>query len=296
MKQRPTFTLLFLVSFVFSASADIIPPTLNWEAALDTNGNNLWESSVNPDTSAQFTFVNGAQSPTDVSGSSNLPGVQSAYAMPGAHGDMSTFSAIVTPGGGSASARDATFELVFRPTNLSTNYYLFETGGSGSGMGIFIFESNLVFRAQQAANDAQDAQVSLALGPGDLNNFHQVVATIDLDAAANANSISLYVNGALVGSDSGTGVINNFAGGDISGIGNLGGGSLSGFNNSTVAGMFNNFDGDIALLRYYDDQVFNQAQVTQNYNVLLGIPEPTSLALVVVGAGALLSCRRRFIR
>ncbi|MFT5123299.1 MAG: hypothetical protein ACI97B_001932 [Verrucomicrobiales bacterium] len=288
MKNILTVLSLMLVTVV---SADIIPPTLNWEAALDTNGNNIWESSVNHEANTRFLFGS-AQSTTDVSGTSNLPGVQSAYAMPAASGDMSSFSTITIPGGGNASLMDASFELVFRPISLSTNYFVFETGGTGSGAGIFIKDSQIVFRAQQSANAANDAEVTVPLGAGDLNKFHQVVGTIDLDAAAGANSISLYLNGVFIGSDFASDVLNAFAGGDSSGIGNLGGGSLTGHDNATVQNMFDNFDGDIAILRYYQNQVLSPTQVQQNYDALL-IPEPSSFALVFVGALFLSSFRRR---
>lgn len=269
---------VFYSSFlaVFTAHASIVTPTLNWDAGLDTGGDDQWESSVNSAANTSFTFVNGAQTASDVSGSSNFLGIQQAFSMPGAISGAVTFDTITIPGGANASTEDASFELIFRPVDLNNNYFLFETGGNGSGLGIFIRNSELVFRAQTSATDEADAEVTHPLMADDLNQFHQVVGTIDLDGGAGNNSLSLYVNGDLIGSDSATGVLSDFAGGDTSGLGSLGGGSLTGIDNSLVGSTFTNFNGDIAVLRYYD-RVLSQAEVQQNLDA---ITEDPNLGLI----------------
>lgn len=265
-----------LILAVSAAHADIVTPTLNWDAGLDTGGDAQWVSSVNSGGNTSFNFANGAQTPTDVSASSNFPGIQQAYSMPGARGGAVTFDAITIPSGTNASIQDASFELIFRPVDLDNNYFLFETGGNGSGLGIFTRGTDLVFRAQTSATDEGDAEVTHTLTPDDLNQFHQVVGTINVDAAAGNNSIFLYLNGSLIGTDSATGVLSDFAGGDTSGLGTLGGGSLTGIDNSLVGTTFTNFNGDIAALRYYDREL-TQAEVEQNFDA---ITEDPNLGLI----------------
>ena len=211
--------------------------------------------------------------------------------MPGARGTMTTFDTITIPGGGNASSQDASFELIFRPTDFNNNYFLFETGGNGAGLGIFTRGSDLVFRAQNGPTDAADAEVIHTLTAGDLNLFHQVVGTINLDPTGGSNSISLYLNDSLIGSDSATGVLNDFAGGDTTGLGGLGGGSLTGIDNSVVGSTFTNFNGDIAALRYYNREL-SLAEVQQNFDTLT-VPEPSSSLFALLASGFLLGRRKR---
>ena len=66
---------------------------------------------------------------------------------------------------------------------------------------------------------------------------------------------------------------------------------MAGIENDVVSTTFSNFNGDIAALRYYENQVFNLGQVQQNYMAL--IPEPSSATLLVLGAACLAMMRRR---
>ncbi|MGC6565370.1 MAG: PEP-CTERM sorting domain-containing protein [Akkermansiaceae bacterium] len=93
------------------------------------------------------------------------------------------------------------------------------------------------------------------------------------------------------GSSNFPGVLNDFAGGDTTGLGGLGGGSLTGIDNSVVGSTFTNFNGDIAALRYYNREL-SLAEVQQNFDTLT-VPEPSSSLFALLASGFLLGRRKR---
>jgi len=105
---------ILLVAFSGTEAA-IIPPTINWEADNDTDGDNEWESDGNNTDPWVF---GSPQSPTDVSGDTagtDFASIQTAYQFPGATGTREDWD-VNMPGPGSPdpTTQDATFELVFR--------------------------------------------------------------------------------------------------------------------------------------------------------------------------------------
>jgi len=267
------FAVVFSAAGTFSRAA-IIPPDVNWEADLDTDGNSQWESSVNAGSTDPWNFGS-PQTPTDVSGDTagtDFANIQTAYSFPGAVATREDWDNGIPGGAGTPTEEDATFELVFRLNDDSGRHILFETGGSGRGTILFVDGTTLTFESQQGSgNNAVVSLTGLAVG-----DFHQVVATIDMESDA-IDEIELFHNGqAFAGNTAGPadGTQNDWDGGDNAGLGS---------NNGTNAdgGSFTNFDGDIAIMRYYRGTDFNQSQAQQNFGAL--VPEPSTIALAVMG-------------
>lgn len=284
--RSPLATTAFLALTVTGyAGAVILPPTANWEADLDTPGNNTWTSSVNSATTNPWAF-SGNQTPIDVSADTagtNFASIQSAYSFPSSIAIRPDWQGASVDGGASPSpsSQDATFEFVLRLGDSAGNHVIFETGGANRGTSVTVSGTTLTFRAQQGLDPAMFAEAdvsNLAVG-----EFHQIVATIDMNADV-IQTIQVFHNGAFVASagPADDGSDPDWDGSDDAGLGRI--------NGAITAGSFTNFDGDIAIMRYYRDQVFDVDDAQQNFGAL--VPEPTSLALLAMG-GLLIARRRR---
>ena len=176
--------------------------------------------------------------------------------------------------------------------NPTTSQTIFETGGPTRGMSISLgdntdgdsLNNNLRFAIKDASSSAfVDVALPANFSDGDL---HQLAVTYD-----NVNNMSFYIDGALEGSIADAGEIDwdgtsiaGFWGTDGSGIGADGIGL-----DSTGEG-----DGSIAVFRQYSD-VLTGTEVLQNYTSTLGVPEPSSLALLIGGVALLLATRKKML-
>ena len=220
---------------------------LEFDAAFDTPGDNLWSSAVGTD-SLQFAAN---ASPIAVT-STALPGLSAAYSIPtsgGATGLNAYFEA-----SGPRSTQDATFEVAFRVANNSTaaNQVLLEVGGTNSGVALVLNGNSLLFNVDGTGGDINLTQT---LTPG----WHHAVGVVDLNAGN--DTVSLYVNGTLAGTLAGQ-VIGDWSGGNLSGLGKVGD-VMTG-----ATGTAAPYHADIALARYYANSAFGLASVQQNYNAL----------------------------
>lgn len=291
------------------ASAAIVPPTLNWDAALDAPGNNFWDSTVNATNARRWNFGSG-RSPGGVS-DPVFQVLSKAYSP--AASTMNSFEGLGF-GGTNPTQQSATFEWVFQAAGSDlgsgVQRVVMESGGDGDGIALMLLDGDLVFRVQQynpgggnngIPNHNGDvlAQPS-TLFPAD-GRFHQVVGTIDLPN----NQVSLYLDGTLVdqattliqnpgGSFGNPGNLTDWAGGNAAGLGRTNS-SIAG--NSEIGGPFTNLAGSVAIVRYYRNQVFTADQVIQNFYAL--VPEPGTLlvwslvAALGVAAGWRNTRRRR---
>jgi len=169
----------------------------------------------------------------------------------------------------------------------ATNHVLFETGGNGRGTSIFLNATTLTFRSQQGTNPGQFAEVMLSnLAVGE---FHQIVATIDMESNQ-ISEIELFHNGTSVNTagPANNGGQSDWDGGDGAGLGTV---------NSAVAGggSFTDFDGDIAILRYYRDMDFDQLDAQQNFDALVPEPNTFAIALVALVGVCMAACRSRIL-
>ena len=174
-----------------------------------------------------------------------------------------------TPGGWDVQA--VSFEIWFKPDNLTPpdgGYILFEDGG-GTGLGLFITTNEVV-----TSQDTDQAVISynldtdpdnLLLGPA-TSEFIQVVLTRTLGGSTN-----MYVNGQLVGT--GEDGDSDWSGGDGFALASRGEANTGGRGNgdgSGIDGTTRSFDGQIALLRVYNDQVLTAGEALANFDALSG--------------------------
>ncbi len=237
---------------------------LDFNAALDTPGDNLWSSAVG---TSSLNFV-GAASPDDVS-SPAFPGLTKAYSIPtsgGATGLSNYFES-----GGPRSRQDATFEVVFRVANAAANQnqVLLELGGLNSGVSFTLNNNQLQFNVDGVGSDLY-LTTTLATG------WHQAIGVIDL--TADTDTISLYVNGVLAGSLAGQ-VIDDWAGGDAMGLG----AATTSITGLIDGGSANNYHSLIAQARYYANTAFTPQQVTQNYQSIALASTPTGSVFTIAG-------------
>lgn len=232
---------------------------LNYDAAIDTPGDNVWSDSAG--SSNGFTF-GGPITPTAVS-DPTLPGLTAAYSMGGTGGGAGLNQYFEASG--PRSRQDATFEVVFRLDGSSsgTDRVLFEAGGVGRGVAFVLNQDELTFNVD---GDGSDINLTQTLTPG----WHQAVGVIDLDQGS--DTVTLYINGQEVGSLAGQN-INDWAGGNPAGIG-AGSDSVTGVS----AGVGAAFEGDLSSVRYYQNTAFDGSDVLHNFQVLATAPvlEPTS--------------------
>ncbi len=222
----------------------------------------------------------------------SFPGITKAY-VTGARGEANVFETQIN--GLQASRQDASFEVWFKPDSLTGGeQIIYEVGGTGTGSYISLDGDELSFYVNGQFN-GNEQTLSTTLTDTD---WTQVVAVINNTFSASAASpddfIELYVDGVLVGSNSGaTTDINRWAGGNQSGLGieagNLAaGGPISGDTDTSIELAF---EGQIAIFEYANE-AWDATEVSNRYNAITSpllslstaVPEPSTSLLFVVGS------------
>jgi hypothetical protein len=269
--KRISSGLMLGLAFVSAgpAMAGIITSnlTLNYDAALDTPADAIWE---NEQAAAYHLTFNDAMTPMAVS--DPLFNLSLAYKFPLARATGTAFQDLP----GNPTNNDASFEIIFRTPDISGNHVLFETGGNGNGTAFILEDDQFLFRTQTGSNE-----IVLTFDGLETGVFHQFVGTIDL----NGDIASLYHNGQLV--DQGTAGISDWGGVDESGLGRRKGGI-------TGADAYSGFNGAISVFRFYED-LLSEDDVEENFlavtrspeqlniSALNTVPEPGTLALLGLG-------------
>jgi hypothetical protein len=226
-------------------------PDYSWSAG---NPGGAPASSWDEDASLYAWSVGGASAVSPVS---VAPGLTAAYRFDG--GDVisgQSFQEFVSAGTPSLST---SFELWLRPSDLSGQEILFETGGGTDGLSFTLDGSMLQFRVKDSsANITLTDDLTPFMTSGE---FIQIVGTVTLGSEA-----SLYVNNLLrdVTNPGDAAGINDWAGNGDTGIGYRSGGiggSVGGDLNS-----YDNFVGDVARVSFWEDYVLSQAEVTSRWD------------------------------
>lgn len=181
---------------------------------------------------------------------------------------------------------DFSYEFWIRPSNLTDDHNIFETGGATIGTSITISGADIQATIREN-NTANTVSHSLGLLPSE---FIHIVATVDVGATAGNtvadDTLTLFING--VQQDTITAPFGGTVGGNT---GNFGGtdeniARPTGFANPHVA-----FDGEIALANFYDTAL-TPTEVLANYNNI-AVPEPSSLGLLSLALATMTSRRNR---
>ena len=280
------------------ASAAIITTglTLNYDAGSDTSNNGVWEN-TGSFTGNNYDWQLGSGVTLDTSPITGFSGITGAYEFP-ASGSNSPDNKATAPSyqglPGNPTDNSASFEIWFRPESLTNNQVLWETGGGGNGSSFTIRDKKLRFTMK---NGSQNMVIEKDIS--ETSEFIQAVATYDRGDGDLTDTLRLYINGGLVGTNTSNNV-NDWAGGNASGLGGRNG------NNGNTGGTgaqgnlnFNTFEGDIAIFRFYESAL-SESQVKQNFNAITEIPETSSplslLALGSLGGGSIFLRKNKKLR
>ena len=255
---------------------------LNYDAANDVDGvgNTTWA-----DDTAQvgwdWTFAASATPVVPVTG---YAGITNAYSFPVSGTGASLITPLTTFQGsgtsGVADTQDATFEMWFKPSDLSDLDVLFESGSATTGTslilrnadgdGLFDDLSFSITTASVSASVTADLSSILGGAGAITSEFIQVVAVYDRDGSGTNDVLTLYVNGIAVGSNNTLTTLNDWSSANAAGLGRFNGT----INASTAfgAGTYSPFEGQIALFRFYDNNALDAAEVASNFNAVAQLP------------------------
>ena len=228
---------------------------LNFDAVQDLSGDSIWTDAAN----GQSMSFSAPASTTSVN-DATFPGITAAYNIPSTGGTDGLGNYFEN--GGPRSRQDATFEVWFHVSNTSAggDQVIFEAGGDDRGISFQLDDSTLSFNVNGDGAGSPTYTLSQNLSTG----WHQAVGIIDLvgngDDLAN-DSMSLYVNNSFVGSLSNL-LIDDWSGGNNSGIGDAA--SALGAGGSAVP-----YHDEIAIVRYYNNYVFDPNEVAQNFQAAM---------------------------
>ena len=175
-----------------------------------------------------------------------------------------------------------------RPNDLSGDEIIWEAGGTTDGASIRLEDSTLAVRAIDNGTEVVEASTNISSIFSD-GEFMQIVAEIDLTL----DEIRLYVDGQLQDTGTTTDDLSDYAGTDTNRLGSFGN-TIGG----APVGTFDFFDSDIAIMRFYEDNLLGPDAIAANFQALLAaeVPEPTSIAiwtLLGLGLAAMVFYRRR---
>ncbi|MCP3671231.1 MAG: hypothetical protein GY814_12525, partial [Gammaproteobacteria bacterium] len=225
----------------YEASSELLPSDGTWDYV---TGETDFDFEV-----SNATLTNSPQT--------SYSGISQAYIFDGSSGgSMPSLESI----SGDPTDSNASFELWFRPESLSGEQILFETGALSAGMVLYLSEKNLVF-ATKGGFKQPLKQISVDLTGIQADptaEFIQAVAVIDITGS----QIKLFINGVSKGFSRFTGV--DWAKDDNTGLGGASG--ESGKNVVAGRGLFN---GDIAIVRFYE-KALTESEVQDNFSAISG--------------------------
>jgi hypothetical protein len=261
---------LIIIALVASSSAEVLFASIvpgykvNWEAGVapDGDNDNVWESTT-ATSALDWTFNSGAQTPVEVS-VRDRPGIAKAYAFPAARSTVGTWG----DGGSFTELQNVTIGLWVRPEQLTGRHVLWETGGDGAGFSITIEDGFIQATGQNSPTNR--AIASRQIHRGQTHGLNHLVAAFDLDTGSGAQ-MDLYLNGVLAATGTTSSPVNDWAGGNGTGLGTVNG-NLAGHINPSTDG-FTDFQGEIAVVRAYENRVLTADEVLDNFAAPAGLTQ-----------------------
>ena len=163
-------------------------------------------------------------------------------------------------------------------------------------MALWLEDDQLTFRVQNF-NSSRDAQAEISYTLGAAGRFYDILLTINV-GDADTSLIQLFVDSTLRAEgnfyrkNKGPGdekrALSDWAGSDRAELGSYAGGSEAGGGNG------GQFQGDIAIMRFYQNDILDQSEIDGNFAALQAIPEPSSIAMwSALGIIGLVVARRK---
>ena len=256
-------TLISVVCFLGAGWA-WAQPSLDYTAANDPDGgtDNIWEDAGS--SGLNFTLGTGVTyNNSPVGAPANVTAVYSYDGTVNATGSGYNIQSFGTD----PTNNNASFEILFRPTDNFGKEVLWETGHTtGSSMSLNGNELQFVSRAGASTAVSTINPGGIATSPG---QYVHAVGVIDL---AN-DQYSLYVNGALVDGPASY-TPGDWSGGDTSGLGSVHGNGIGAEGGAINLSGYDRFNGDIALFRVYESAL-TAGDVTDLYEAVGAFEEPT---------------------
>lgn len=263
--KKSLFSLLVLassLSLVYVADAAPIP-TYSYDAAVDNDGDQYWQHQAGPTYNRDWNFGT-PTSPTAVT--SDSTDFTQAYRFGPGEASAATTSTFGRNDYPLGNAEEVAFEFWVKPTDLSGQEVIFETGGHTSGVGLRLDGSSLQSRSEYGNSASTHTTYDLPSYLAD--DFMQVVVVSDHQAGAEHHK--LFVNGIPVSQNGDArGWHDGTDGAGLGGINN----ALGGYDS---VGSFGDFNGDIALAQMYTNDL-TDAEVWEAFVAHAGSFTPTKV-------------------
>jgi autotransporter-associated beta strand protein len=245
---------------------------LNFDAGLDTDGDGTFESTTG-EQGLNFTIPGGlggaAGITQNLSPTTAYPGITGSFVFTDpraasgndrmSNGDHQNFP-------GDLTNDSFTVELWLRPQTLAlgTGQIVYETGGSGDGMSLILEPDGSGGAQLRFLIKDGNENVSVIAPITQNTEFTQVVVTYDPNTPNPTDTLRIFIDGILVDTSRGT-LIDDWSGNNGGGLGgrnsDAGGRGANGEN----LDLLDDYRGEIAILRFYTNQVLDTGDVHRNF-------------------------------
>ena len=220
---------------------------LLYNADSDSDGNNVWEDSLNG--VRNWSLDSGVVRQSVVSGYN----LTHAYTFNGNGGEMASIDDFDS----AATRASASFEFWVRPTELSGEHILFETGATSYGLSVTVSSGEIQLAVIDIGASESLSNV-IAQKSISTEEFSHIVAVVDYQS----NQLSIYINGQLAAQA--VNYSSDWAGGNNSGLGR----TESKVNRSGLSP----FTGEMHMFSFYK-KALSSSEVSQLFLSKVNLPD-----------------------